>query len=383
MPGTIGARHEKEGTPQKRFYMNIAIDIRSTLKNRTGIGTYTFGLVNALAGIDRENRYILYSYIRLFDIKRKLWPLPGKNFSHRVDRFSFSPERAIPEADILHTSSYDMPASGSYRLFTTVHDLVPLIFPEGYSDDYLMGLEGDLKRVFAESSVIFADSVNTKNDIEKRFPGKSRRIEVVYPGRDRSFKVLDKNVALKVLSVKYGIKDRFLLYAGGMDPRKNIQRLLEAFSVLKKRDRVMQKMVIVGKAGRSADLVLEKVKELGLENDVVFTGYVPEAYLNYFYSASDCFVYPSLYEGFGFPIIEAFASGVPVVASSASSCGEIASNAAIIVDPYDIEDMARAIREIITSKELSSELIAKGEERAGQFSWEVSARRVLELFRGN
>jgi len=120
--------------------MNIGIDIRSTLKRRTGIGNYTFALVNALADVDRENTYFLYSYIRPFDIKRKLWPLPGRNFNHRVDRLSFRPERAVRSADVFHTSSYDIPGSRDCCLFTTVHDIVPFFFPQGYSDDYLSEL---------------------------------------------------------------------------------------------------------------------------------------------------------------------------------------------------------------------------------------------------
>jgi glycosyltransferase involved in cell wall biosynthesis len=363
--------------------MNIAVDIRSTLKNRTGIGNYTFGLVNALAGIDSENTYFLYSYIRLFDRKRKLWPLPGNNFRHRVDRLSFSPERAFRDVDVLHTSSYDMPASRTYGLFTTVHDLVPLIFPKGYSDEYLMRLEKDLKRVFAESKVIIADSMNTRQDIERMFPGMARRVEVVYPGRDEGFKVLEKQHSFNMIKERYGIFERYLLYSGGMDPRKNVRCLVDAFHMLRKTHKIPQKLVIIGTKGKWAGEVSKRIAKLGLEKEIVFTGYVPACDLNFFYSAADCFVYPSLYEGFGFPILEAFSSGVPVVTSATSSCGELASDAAITVDPGQTGELAEAVRKILEDKELASALAARGRERADDFSWKVSAAHMLDIFRGN
>jgi glycosyltransferase involved in cell wall biosynthesis len=363
--------------------MNIAIDIRSTLKNRTGIGTYTFGLVNALARIDKENKYLLYSYIRPFDLKRRLWPLPGRNFKHRVDRFSFNPRKTIREMDVLHTSSYDMPASKFYGLFTTIHDLVPFLFPEGYSESYLFELEGSIKRVLSESSAIIADSVNTKNDIEKMFPGVAQRIEVVYPGRDVFFKAIDKSLAFNTLKGRYGLDGRFILYSGGLDPRKNVKRLIEVFKMIKDRRKLPHKLVIVGKKSKWSAEVYETAELLGLEKEVIFTGYVPQGDLNCFYSAADCFVYPSLYEGFGFPILEAFISGTAVVTSKSSSCGEIASDAALSVDPSDNDALEEAIYRALTDRDLAGELILKGKQRAEDFSWDLSAARVLELFRGN
>ena len=363
--------------------MNIAIDIRSTLKKMTGIGNYTLGLVNALAGIDRENRYYLYSYIRPFDFKRRLWPLPGSNFSHRVDRLSFNPSKAMRDVDVLHTSSYDMPESRFYSLVTTVHDLVPLIFPQGYADDYLLKLEGDLNRVFSESKVIIADSINTKNDIEKMFPGKAKRIEVIYPGRDESMPEIDRQTALRKIKGSYGIEEKFLLYSGGMDPRKNIKRLIKAFSRLKLRHKVPHKLVIVGTKGKWAVEALEEITKLKLTREVIFPGYVSRGDLNCFYRAADCFVYPSLYEGFGFPILEAFVAGTPVVTSSNSSCGEIAADAALTVDPSKVDQITDAIHRVITDKELAADLVVRGRERSGDFSWEASAGRMLELFRGN
>ena len=363
--------------------MNIAIDIRSTLKKKTGIGTYTVGLVNALAKIDRENKYFLYSYIRPFDFKRRLWQLPGSNFHHKVDRLSFSPERAMKDADVLHTSSYDMPASRFYSLVTTVHDLVPLVFPQGYSEDYLFKLKDDIKRVLCESKVIIVDSVNTGNDIEKMFPDNRKRVEVVYPGRDEGFKVLDKRDAVSSIKERYGIREGFLLYSGGMDPRKNVLRLMDAFSILKRSYKLSHKLVVVGAKGKWGAELTEKISDLKLDNEVIFPGYVPVGDLNSFYSAADCFVYPSLYEGFGFPILEAFSSGTPVVTSSTSSCGEISSDAAFTVDPTDTEGISEAIYKVITDQELASTLIARGKRRAADFSWDVSAKRILDLFRGN
>ncbi|HPN73187.1 MAG TPA: glycosyltransferase family 1 protein [Candidatus Omnitrophota bacterium] len=362
--------------------MKIAIDIRSTLKKRTGIGNYTFGLVNALARADKDSQYLLYSYIRPFDFKRRLWPLPAGNFRHKVDRMSFDPRSTLSGADVVHTSSYDIPSSRSYRLFTTVHDLVPLMFPHGYSEDYLKGLDGELRRVFRESKAVIADSENTKKDIERMFPDCKPRVEVIYPGRDESFKAMEKKDALNSLGAAYGIHEKFLLYSGGMDPRKNMPCLVEAFRILKARFHFPHRLVLTGARGKWAEDTSRLVSQAGLDREVLFTGYVPSYELNRFYSAADCFVYPSLYEGFGFPILEAFASGTPVVTSAVSSCAEIASDAALTFDPRDPEGLAAAIRKVLSDKELSDSLISKGKERAGFFSWDSSSRRILELFRG-
>jgi glycosyltransferase involved in cell wall biosynthesis len=361
--------------------MRIGIDVRSTLKKRTGIGYYTLDLIGSIAKIDSKNSYFLYSYIRPFDIKRRLPSLPAANFRHRVDRLRYRPGSTMRDMDIFHTSSYDVRIPGRAKLVTTVHDIVPLIFPQGYSDDHLMGLEKVLERVLDESAVVIADSLNTRKDLEARFPGSGARIEVVYPGRDDSFSPVDKEKAAAVIRKKYSINGEFILYVGGMDPRKNVPRLIEAFRILKKDGNIPHRLVVLGRKGAGTDQAMELARVSGVDKDMIFPGYVDRNDINLFYSACGAFVYPSLYEGFGLPILEAFSSGAPVVTSSTSSCAEIASDAALTVDPEDVEAIARALQKIISDKDLANDLKARGIARARDFSWHDSAARMLELFR--
>lgn len=329
---------------------------------------------------DGKNSYFLYSYIKPFDIKRRVPPKPSVNFHHRVDRIRFNPERTMRDMDVFHTSSYDIAPPGRAKLVTTVHDVIPLIFPRGYSDDYLAGLERSLRNVIGLSSVVVADSINTKNDIQRRFPDINKAIDVVYPGREESFCPVEKSKAFEFLRKKYPIERDFVLFIGGSDPRKNLSSLIRAFRSLKERGVIPHILVIVGNKTREAEETLAALRGKTAVDDILFTGYVDRKDINLFYSACSVFVYPSLYEGFGLPILEAFSCGAPVVTSSTSSCGEIASDAAIKIEPSDPEAIAEAIRMVITDGELASDLREKGALRARDFSWERSASRFLEIF---
>lgn len=356
--------------------MKIGIDIRSTLKKRTGIGYYTIDLISALAAIDSGNEYFLYSHIRPFDFKRRLPALPSARFRHRLDRIKLRPEITMRDMDVFHTSSYDIRAARNVGLVTTVHDVVPLIFPEGYSDDYLAGLEGKLKRVLDDSAAVIADSNNTKKDLVSRFPARAGKIEVIYPGRDVSFRPVDKKKAFQAIKKKYSIDTQFVLFVGGQDPRKNSGRVAEAFREIKHTHKMPHVLVMTGKFDPGRREALRK----GLEKDIVFPGYVDRSDINLFYSACEVFVYPSLYEGFGLPILEAFSSGAPVVTSSTSSCAEIASSAAITVDPQSVSDIAGAVLNVMRDKSLGDSLRIKGRRRAEEFSWNDSASRFLDVF---
>ena len=203
---------------------------------------------------------------------------------------------------------------------------------------------------------------------------------MIYPGRDESLGPVEKEKASEVIRKKYSINGKFILYVGGMDPRKNVAKLLEAFRILKKKKNIPHLLVVMGKRGPAAEEAIKAAGAEGIEKDIVFTGYVDRSDMNFFYSACDAFVYPSLYEGFGLPILEAFSAGAPVVTSSTSSCAEIASDAALTVNPENAEAIAEALHKIINDKDLANTLKAKGISRARDFSWEPSARRILDLF---
>ncbi|MFQ5952775.1 MAG: glycosyltransferase family 4 protein [Candidatus Omnitrophota bacterium] len=363
--------------------MKIGIDIRSTLKRRrrTGIGYYTLNLIKHLAIVDPESEYFLYSYIRLFDFKRSLPPLPAPNFRHRLDRLNFRPDIKMKDMDVFHSSSYDIPTLNSAKFVTTVHDIIPLVHSEGFREEYLKKLDQDIRKVLDESDLIVVDSNSTKNDLEKMFSPVSKRIEVVYPGRDESFSPIDKESELiGDFKRRHGIDREFILFVGTVEKRKNVMNLVRAYNELKKEKNLPHALVIVGMKGWEGGKAYELVEELGLKDEVKFTSYIDRRDMNLFYSAADLFVYPSLYEGFGLPILEAFSCGTPTVTSSTTSCGEIAGDAALTTDPRDTVALKEAMGKVLRDKDLREELGRKGLDRARLFSWDNAAEQFRKIF---
>jgi glycosyltransferase involved in cell wall biosynthesis len=361
--------------------MNVGIDVRSTLKRKTGIGYYTLNLVNHLAKVDDAASYYLYGYIRPFDFKRRLPPLPGPNFHYRIDRLQFRPERTMHDMDVFHTSSYDMRLPRSVRLVTTIHDIIPLVYSEGYPDEVLRGLEENLKRVCAQSAMILVDSYHTKKDVEGRF-ALSGDIKVVYPGRDETFSPPgDKRKAAHYLKQRYGIDTNFVLFVGTIEKRKNVATLIKAFLDLKKEKRLPHLLVIVGMKGWGGQAAFELLEKAEVKRAVRHIGYIRRSDVPLFYGAADVFVYPSSYEGFGFPVLEAFSCGVPTITSDATSCGEIAGEAAVTVRPEDRDELKNAIDTILSDKDLQQSLRKKGHERARLFSWREAAQQFQQIIR--
>ncbi len=362
--------------------MKIGIDIRSTLKKqKTGIGYYTLNLINNLARADSKASYFLYSRIRPFDMKRRLLPLPGRNFSHRVDRLNFRPEISMGDMDVFHTSSYDIKHFKKTKLVTTMHDIIPLVFPEGYPEEVLEKLKKDIKRVFDESSLIIASSLNTKKDLEDQFSFDSEKIKVIYPGRDESLSPVDDKVEIeRHLKGKYGIDKKFILFVGTVEKRKNVKALIQAFFELKNEKKIPHHLVIIGMKGWGGEAAFDLVNQSGLKEEVRLIGYIPRKDLALFYNTADLFVYPSLYEGFGFPILEAFSCGVPVITSATTSCGEVAGDAAVTINPADTNALKSAINRVLLDEGLKKEMRERGFKRARLFSWKETAEQFQKIF---
>jgi len=383
--------------------MNIGIDIRSTLKKQTGIGKYTFNLINALGQIDKTNNYYLYSRKKILDFERRLPKLPAKNFHHCVDYFKNGPDRVLPVGavvtgpllDIFHTSSYDLPKPKKARIFAaTIHDVIIKAYPYGHSEKTIKEVDEQLKRVLEEADLLIADSHNTKSDLMKFYRVSDSKIRVIYPGvAERSFtqtnnaKLADAHFAITKDSgvAKRSFAQKYILFVGTLEPRKNVQGLIKAFNYLKKNlvgaisDRPLQ-LYITGMKGWMYEDIFKEYENSEFKDDIIFKGYVNDEELAGLYENASVFVYPSFYEGFGFPILEAFGYGVPVVASRTSSCGEIAGDGALLINPDSYKEIGEAILKIINNESLRQELIAKGLNRAKEFTWQKTAREFLRLF---
>ena len=355
--------------------VKIGIDIRSTLKKATGIGKYTFNLINALAKVDTENEYCLYSQKKILDFKRRLPCLPGRNFSHHVDYFKRGPGVFLPDVDVFHTSSYDLKKPMRARYIVTIHDVIIKSYPYGHSKKTIKEIDEKLTRTLDEADVLVADSRNTKSDLMRFYGVNEGRIEVIYPGVSMS-KAKPWTGAVQGLA----LDTAYILFVGTLEPRKNIDGLIKAFDLLKKEHGIKHKLYIVGMKGWMFDRIFKSYEESEFKNDIIFKGYVSEEELRGLYEGAAVFCYPSFYEGFGFPVVEAFSYGVPVVTSKTSSCGEVAGDSALLVNPSSYKEIAEALFKIINDSSLAKELSHKGIARARDFSWDRTAREFLRLF---
>lgn len=278
------------------------------------------------------------------------------------------------ESDVIHLPNQDF---GRYALFletpyiVTVHDLVRTCIrfgKETVTERILLKL--DIRGIKRASQVI-ADSQNTRNDLIKYLAIPDDRISVIYCGVDHS---LFKPYNIKPLDKRY------ILYVGSERPRKNLDRLFEAFAKLKTEFPEL-KLVKVGTPGRSETYrrnTMRKLDSLGITQDVIFIDFTSELELAYYYSSASLLAYPSLYEGFGLPPLEAMACGCPVVASNTSSLPEVMGEAGIMVDPYDTDSLAQAMREVLTNSKLRDDMVRKGLEQVKKFSWERAAEQTQE-----
>src|SRR5438876_10613122 len=369
--------------------MRIAIDIRKI--NEFGVGTYIWNLVRNLAGIDDRNDYLLVGSHRNF---HELGPLPP-NFKqlYQPEEDGFWRNNVlIPLAlkrqhvDVLHVPHHEAPFLASSNLVVTIHDCVHLLFPQEDSSkvhNYRRYLR--TKRVVEKAKHVLAVSRSTKDDLINIFELRESKISVVHNALDERFAfthVLDER---KRVLERYQLKDPFVLYSGRIRPHKNLHRLIEAFAVLKSElvdnERYKNlKLIIIGDELSKHQYLRLTVIRSGAQQDVRFFGFVPYPILRVFYQSAELFAFPSLYEGFGLPPLEAMANRTPVLASNTSSLPEVLADAAVLVNPENVFDIARGMKLILSDDVLRQKLIQKGLEQVAKFSWKLAAEKVLEMY---
>jgi len=365
--------------------MLIGIDAsRATSSQPTGTERYSLKLIRHLLAIDTPHRYRLYFNQRppldLFppsdDLETRNMPWP-RLWTHA--RLSW--EMAAHPPDVLFVPAHVLPILHPRRSVVTVHDLGYLYFPGAHRrlDRIYLDLSTRFNAQFAAH--VLADSQATRRDLIACYGTPEDRISVVYPGRDEAFSPVTSRDQLAEARARYRLPMHYILCLGTLQPRKNLARLFEAFALLARRnlgsELVGLKLVVVGKQGWLYQGFMRQIERLGLQEDVIFTGYVPRADLPAILSGASVFVFPSLYEGFGFPVVEAMVCGTPVVCSNTASIPEVAGNAALLVDPTDVEAMAQAISCILCDEELRATLRERGFAQARKFSWQRCARETL------
>ena len=371
--------------------MKVAIDTRRI--SDFGVGTYIRNVVRTLGRLDETNHYVL---IGPADRLQEFGDLPANfesiDYSHPDDTtrnfFEYQSLIRRTECDLVHVPHlFFSPQHIPCRYVVTVHDLLEHLYPAQHNSSFQRTLRFYLtRRVLRRAGRVLAVSNSTKNDVTRLFQVPEAKVDVVYNAIDERFKQGHATDAERqMIAERYQVNYPFLLYAGSVKPHKNILRVIEAFSALKgeleKEAKFPDlKLIIIGdELSQHPDLRRTVIKS-GMTNDVRFLGFVPIDVLRIFYDAAKLFVFPSLYEGFGLPPLEAMSHGTPVVTSNTSSIPEVVGNAAVLVNPENVFDIMRALHRVLLDQPLRERLKQRGYEQAERFSWELSVKRILQIY---
>lgn len=372
----------------KRIY-KIGIDARMYGAEQTGIGNYIRNLIINLAQIDKNNQYVIFLSEKEFG----RFQLPGKNFkkiktgSHW---YSWREQIALPfdllgeRLDLAHFPHFNSPILYPGRSVVTIHDITPFFFPGNKMNSLIRRLA--FRLVFTASikkaSAVIAVSASTKRDIIRHFGAKESKITVTYEGVSDDFRILpNRDKIREELSAKYGISKPFIFYTGVWRNHKNIVGLIKAFAIFKKDFGSAYQLVLGGKEDPFYPEVKKTIRSLNLENDIICPGFIPAGELCQFYNICSLFVIPSFYEGFGLVGLEAFASGAPVVASRITSLPEVLGESALYFDPNDHQEMAEAMKKVLTDSDLREKMIKSGHRRLEDFSWRRMAEETYKIYR--
>jgi len=364
--------------------VRIGIDARKL--HDFGIGTYIRNLLRHLARLDRESEYVVLC--RPED--RQTLAAVGPNFrtvAESAPNYSLAEQVRIPLAlkrervSLFHAPHYVLPPLVRCPSVVTIHDCIHLMFPQYLPNRLALGYARTSIRLAAQRATrVMTVSESSKRDILRFVNVPAEKIAVIYNAYDERFGVEPKDDDVSRVRERYQLHDEFVLYAGNVKPHKNLARLIEAFHIVRNRGLDRLKLVMIGdEISRYAEL-RRAVHRHQLHQYVRFLGYLPEETLAVMYRLAGVFVFPSLYEGFGLPPLEAMASGTPVVTSNVSSLPEVAGDAALLVDPYDPTAIADAIHRVLTNDVLRADLKRRGGAQARKFSWETSVRRVRDIY---
>ena len=369
--------------------MRIGIDISQVVYG-TGVSRYTSELVRYLLELDKKNQYFLFAGVwrqrkkvenflknlknKGYKFQSKIVLFPPKVADFVWNRLHIFPiERFTGPLNLFHSSNWAQPPA-SCPIVTTVHDLTPLKYPQAFDKSAIVSFKRNLYWVKKQAKFIIVDSKRTRKDlIREGF--NEEKIKVIYLGVSKKFKPVKDKKKIEEIKKKYGIKGDYILSVGTLEPRKNTKRVIDVFTQLTAHN---SQLVLVGKHGCGNQ---SKSQITNHKSQIIFTGFIPDTDLPSLYSGAKLFVYPSLYEGFGLPVLEAMACGCPVITSNVSSLPEVAGNAALLVNPKSTKEIKKAMEKLLTSEKLRKSLVKKGLTQAKKFSWKKTARQTLEVYK--
>ena len=366
--------------------MKVALELQPCLKNRSGIGTYTYELTNVLQKSDLKLDGYFFNFLKRHDMS---YALNGLNIDIQIcSLFPYGVYRRLwnivpipyrwlfkQDADIVHFFNFIVPPGVKGKVVTTIHDAVWLRYPETMEKKNWRRISKDIQYSVDRADRIVTVSESTKRDLIELLQVPAEKIVIASPGVDikKYQKAYSEQERLAVRN-RYGLPEQYILCLGNLEPRKNIERLLQAYAQLLKNQVFSKyKLVLVGGKGWKYENIFKQIEQLGLSEHVVFTGYVDEEDKVAIYQMAKLFVYPSLFEGFGMPVAEAMAAGVPVITSNVSSMPEVAGDAGILVNPENVDNIADAMQHLLSDEKLYQQCVHRGLQQCMKFTWERSA----------
>jgi len=367
--------------------MRIGIDYTAAVRQGAGIGRFCRGLIGALTELDQSNHYVVWSGGRApaepawpDNYRRVALPITDRHLAliwQRL-RLPLPVEWITGRLDLYHSPDFVLPPVRRARTLLTVHDLSFMRHPECSSPalyDYLINA---VPRSVARADMVLADSAHTQRDVIELLGVPAERTRVVYAGLEPTFVHVPDGPARRAALARYGIEPPYILGVGTLQPRKNFGRLIAAYQLVRERHKLPHRLVIAGGKGWLYEDILTATREAG--DAVLLSGYVDDSDLPALYSAADLFAFPSLYEGFGIPLLEAMGCGTPVLTSRASSLPEVAGDAALLVEPNDIESIAAGLWQLLSDETLRQQLVQRGHERTQRFTWAAAAQELLAAY---
>lgn len=370
--------------------MLIGIDANeANTKNRVGIGGFAFEMLWEFykqAGSDAKINYLIY----LKETKREELPKENNRWKYRIigpkklwTQFALPLDLFFhkPSPDVFFSTTHYAPRFCSAPSVVSVMDLSYMYYPYLFKKRDLYKLDKWTSYSVKQAKKVLTISKSSKDDIIKYYKLEPNNVRVVYPGiklGNKFIKTKNSMNNLKLLKEKYSIQNDYVLFVGTLQPRKNIQRLIEAFS---KVDSPSLDLVIIGKKGWMYEEILKAPKKFEIENKVKFLDYVSDEDIPAFYKNAECFILPSLYEGFGLPVLEAMKYGCPVLTSNVSSLPEAGGGAAVYFDPLNVSDISAKIKLVLENKGLQAKMAETGLEQVKKFSWEKAAFETLEILK--
>jgi glycosyltransferase involved in cell wall biosynthesis len=362
--------------------MHVGIDAsRIALEERTGTENYTYNLIEAIKKVDKVNKYTLY-----FNKLPQYFEISQSNVSTRYipmlrfwTQFRLLTEVMLNPPDILFIPAHTLPLirRASLKTVVTVHDLGSEFLPEYHQFPQKLYLNWSTKFAVAQADSLIAVSESTKRDLVKKLGAKPGKISVIHEGIDKSFYFKRDQEEINRVRSHFGLTRPYLLFVGTVQPRKNLEFLISAFAEAKIKG---FDLVIAGKPGWLYEEIYKAPAKFAVEKHVKFLGFVDSQYLPGLYSGAGAFVYPSLYEGFGLPLLEALACGCPIIEANNSSIPEVVGEAGLLFKTNDKKDFIKQLRRVLKDDLLLASLEVKAEEQLKKFNWDKTAKETVELF---